>query len=210
MGVSTVNSILVRRYSLNQIDDKKIRAFLISKQIPWRNFGSEYRVIEELDLCQGSARIDIAIVNGTTWGIEIKGETDTLKRLPNQLKIYQKNFDFLEVACTENHLKQVRSMIPRSCGIMLLNINGDELHCKQIRKSKINKQKQKNAVVQLLWKNEALDFLETLDTSKGFKSKSRNVIWNRIVELANDADFYSYVNNYLRNRPDWRLAQQLL
>ena len=39
-------------------------------------------VIDELGICQGSARIDMAVVNGSLNGYEIKSDLDTLARLP--------------------------------------------------------------------------------------------------------------------------------
>ena len=43
------------------------------------------RVFEELGLCQGDARVDVAVVNGSIHGFEIKSERDSLDRLSNQL-----------------------------------------------------------------------------------------------------------------------------
>ena len=121
---------------MSRIDDSAIRRALILDQIPTRDFSSEYRIIEELDLCQGVARIDIAIVNGSSWGIEIKGETDNLKRLPNQIQVYNKVFDYIEIACTRNHLKAVRNMIPKHWGILVVTQTKSEISCSQLRQPK--------------------------------------------------------------------------
>ncbi len=195
---------------MSQIDDLAIRKVLISSQISTRNFSSEYRVIEELDLCQGAARIDIAIINGSTWGIEIKGETDNLRRLSNQIQVYNKVFDYIEIACTSNHLKAVSNMIPKHWGILSVTQTESEISCSQLRQPSKNKLKEKTAVVQLLWKCESLKFLDSFYSSKGFNSKNRSAIWSRIVELSEDSEFYDYVNNCLRNRQDWRFVRSLL
>ena len=42
------------------------------------------RIVEEFGLCQGRARIDVAVFNGFINGFEIKSARDTLKRLPGQ------------------------------------------------------------------------------------------------------------------------------
>jgi len=38
-------------------------------------------IVEELGLCQGIARVDLAVVNGSVHRYEIKSESDTLTRL---------------------------------------------------------------------------------------------------------------------------------
>ncbi len=44
-------------------------------------------VVDELDLC-GLTRVDVAVVNGHLSGFEIKGSTDSLRRLPGQVTVY--------------------------------------------------------------------------------------------------------------------------
>ena len=57
-------------------------------------------VIDELGLHHGSCRADIAIVNGRMIGYEIKGETDTLKRLSDQVRAYNAVFDRAAIITT--------------------------------------------------------------------------------------------------------------
>ena len=194
---------------MSQLDDRSIRNFLISNQIPSRSFISRYRIIEELNLCLGAARIDIAIVNGSTWGIEIKGETDNLNRLPNQIQVYSKIFDYIEIVCTKNHLTGVKKIVPKYWGIIMVAEENGVISCKQVRQPQKNMSKEMSAVVQLLWKHESLNFLESFYSSKGVKSKDRSAIWNRIVEISEESKLYSYVSDCLRNRKSWKLAQQL-
>ena len=50
-------------------------------------------IIEELGVNHGSARADIAAVNGILHCYEIKSDRDTLLRLPGQIKAYNAVFD---------------------------------------------------------------------------------------------------------------------
>jgi hypothetical protein len=50
-------------------------------------------LIDELGLCQGSARVDLAVVNGQFHGYEIKSERDSLRRLGAQADLYSRVFD---------------------------------------------------------------------------------------------------------------------
>src|SRR5271170_7013537 len=76
-------------------------------------------ILDELGICSGSVRVDIAVVNGSLKGFEIKSDSDTLDRLANQADAYNKVFDTLSVVVEKRHLKKVRSMVPAWWGIYL-------------------------------------------------------------------------------------------
>ena len=50
-------------------------------------------LIEELGLCQGQARIDLATVSGVLHGYEIKSNRDRLTRLASQAATYSRVLD---------------------------------------------------------------------------------------------------------------------
>lgn len=49
--------------------------------------------IEELGICCGQGRIDLAVVNSLFHGYEIKSDRDSLRRLDNQVELYSKVLD---------------------------------------------------------------------------------------------------------------------
>ena len=73
-------------------------------------------VVEELGLCEGDARIDVAVINGSITGYEIKSERDTLDRLPSQMHIYSRCLTYVTVVATELHLAQIHAVVPRWWG----------------------------------------------------------------------------------------------
>ena len=58
--------------------DKDIRIALI-EEINNLNIGNNYRIVEELSVCDGEARVDVALINGKLCGYEIKSDRDTLE-----------------------------------------------------------------------------------------------------------------------------------
>jgi hypothetical protein len=50
-------------------------------------FDDDTRIVEEMGVWSGSVRIDIAIINGSLSGYELKSDRDTLDRLPHQLAL---------------------------------------------------------------------------------------------------------------------------
>src|SRR5258708_2969717 len=77
----------------------------------------ETLVIDQLVLCEGDARIDIAVVNGTLSGYEIKSSADTLQRLPNQVAVYGRLFDQITLVSSESHIEKAQCIIPPWWGI---------------------------------------------------------------------------------------------
>ena len=48
------------------------------------------RIVEEMGIWSGSARIDIAVINGELHGYELKSERDRLERPPRQIDLYNR------------------------------------------------------------------------------------------------------------------------
>ena len=72
-------------------------------------------ILEELGICRGTVRVDMAVVTGMLKGFEIKSDQDTLKRLPAQASAYNKVFDTLTiVAGTRDRAMRVRQTIHSS------------------------------------------------------------------------------------------------
>ena len=69
------------------LKDYDIRQALIKqiKKENQRHTDSSFRIIEELSVCDGDARVDIAVANGRLCGYGIKSDFDTFDRLPNQI-----------------------------------------------------------------------------------------------------------------------------
>ncbi len=78
---------------------------------------SNTRIIEEFGSCQGNARVDVAVINGSIHGYEIKSEKDTLKRPPIQKEYYNRTLDFVTLVCEETHLEKAEQIIPNWWGI---------------------------------------------------------------------------------------------
>ncbi len=72
---------------------------------------AETRFIDELDLC-GQVRVDVAVLNGTLAGYELKSAHDTLQRLPVQVDVYSKVLDMATVVLAERHLQRALPMLP--------------------------------------------------------------------------------------------------
>src|SRR5690606_14499419 len=91
-------------------------------------------IINELDVCAGSAIMDIVVVNGEIHGFEIKSERDNLKRLPQQISYYNRVFDRVTLVVSSDHLDKAQEMIPEWWGIYCINKCSDRSEERRVGK----------------------------------------------------------------------------
>jgi len=184
--------------------DLEIREELHKNHLSHYKYDPNSKVIDELGLCQGSIKIDIAVINGSLIGYEIKSEQDTLDRLPAQMDMYNKIFDYINIVVNESHLESVRKMIPSYWGIVCVKKLQDDFKLETRRAAKKNTHSDSFHISQLLWKEEALDVLKRENLDKGMKTKTRIQIWNKLAESLSKENINAYVREYIKKRQDWR------
>ena len=172
--------------------------------------GSKYKsdldtvIIEELGLCQGDGRVDIAVVNGAIHGFEIKSNEDTLRRLPGQIEIYSRTLETVTLVVGNKHLEQALKVIPKWWGVVVAKEKSGQSHLRTKRKCKSNPCLDPFAVVQLLWRNEAFEALRERGLHGGLISKPRGVLWNRLVECLPLDELMALIRNIIKSRVNWR------
>jgi hypothetical protein len=186
-------------------NDKVIRAEL-KKVIEEKYKNAPVRIIEELCLDDKSTRIDIAVVNGILHGYEIKSDLDTLIRLPKQMNTYNSIFDQITLVVGVQHLYEAFNLIPDHWGVMIAKTNEDgSIYFNKIREASENKLQKKLSIAKLLWKNEAIGVLEDIGYSYGYKSKSKDVIHEKISSILDLDTLKNKVREtLLLSRTDWR------
>jgi hypothetical protein len=174
----------------------------------YQNDGSSL-VVEELGIENGDIRIDIAVVNGSLIGYEIKSDADTLERLPAQNEAYNKVFDYLTIIVGRKHEEKASELIPEWWGIKIAERNKkNEIKIVEKRKAKKNKTTDGYCVARLLWRDEALSILASKNAERGFLSKPRSLILQRIVEIMPLNELKDTVRYTLKNRKNWRSGEQ--
>jgi hypothetical protein len=164
-------------------------------------------IVDELGLCNGSARIDIAVINGSINGYEIKSEKDTLVRLPGQQAIYNKVFDSITIVINTCHVNKVIEQIPSWWGITTVDKNGTKIEFKVIREPKLNRVVDNEALVRLLWRSEILEILIEKGMAENLTSKPRKILWRRLAESLPLPELNELVRSRLKTRTSWRVDQ---
>ncbi|MDO9572485.1 MAG: sce7726 family protein, partial [Candidatus Omnitrophota bacterium] len=119
------------------------------------------RIIEELGIQHGTARIDIAVINGLLHGYEIKSDQDTLQRLPEQMDVFNAVFNKITLVVGKTHLYEAINLVPEWWGITIAKTNSNSpLTFNLIREGELNKKQDSVSIAQLLWREEALEILK--------------------------------------------------
>src|SRR5579864_483578 len=169
-------------------------------------------IIEELGLCSGIVRVDIAVVNGALKGYEIKSERDTLTRLSAQAATYNRIFDTMTVVVAERHLIAAEALIPNWWGIQVPNSHESSslITIDHVRGESTNPGVDPSLLVQLLWRDEVLNLLDQVNASKSLRSKPRRVLWEVLARTVPLPQLQDMVRRCLRTRCRWRVdAQQI-
>lgn len=170
------------------------------------------KIIEELGISHGTARIDMAIVNGIIHGYELKSDIDTLERLPEQMRIYNSVLDKITLVVGKNHSLEAIKLVPEWWGISIAKITDSNgtVSIYNIRESELNPRQDNVAVASLLWREEALNILEKMGHAGGIRSKTRKTIYERLVEVLDSQALKDIVREHLCTRVNWRSDLQCI
>lgn len=196
---------MTARLLRKKVHDKDIRAPLLRSLEREHAKDSDTKIIEELGLCQGSARVDIAVVNGYLHGYEIKSESDSLKRLSSQIDYYSKVLDRVTLVASESHISKVEKQMPGWWGLCVAQRNREGISLKRVRRDSDNPKVDPYALVQLLWRDEALELLRKNNLGKGYSNKPRRILWDCLVDYFSLNELQQIVRRQLKSRSNWRV-----
>ena len=155
-------------------------------------------LIDELGLCQGSARVDLAVVNGQVHGYEIKSELDDLRRLDTQAALYSRVFDRVTLVCGEGHVSQALDTVPSWWGVLRIVPAARHPTFKSVRRGRKNPGRDVRALVEFLWLEEAVALLAQRGALRGLRGKPRAALWDRVCELFSIDEVAATVRGHLK------------
>ena len=182
------------------IDDSAIRSALKLRLVQERRSDSEMVIIEELGLCCGQARIDIALVTGQLHGYEIKSDRDSLRRLENQVRIYSQVLDQATLVVGDRFLDVAATTVPAWWGLLHVHAERGELRFCTLRQSGVNPGRDPQVLVKLLWAEHALKLLEQRNAARGVRGKPRRIVWDRVCDCFDVDEIAAAVRAGLKSR----------
>lgn len=157
-----------------------------------------------MGICAGRRRIDVAVINGEISGWEIKSDEDTLTRLAGQVDAYGRVLDRATLVTTPRWEERARQRIPDWWGITVVEETPVAILVHERRQSRDNSRcLDPMSLVQLLWREEALDELRQRGQARGLSAKARHYIWERLAEIVFLDELRALVRVRLKARPAW-------
>lgn len=161
-------------------------------------------LIEELGVHHGAARIDLVLVNELIHGYELKSDSDTLDRLPDQITQYSSVFDKMTIVVGYKHAYSALQMVPDWWGVKLAHMGTrGAVHISAARSALRNPAQDSRSLAELLWRNEALDLLEQFDNLNGLRSKPRSVIYDTLATCLDIEQIREFVVKRFNSRTNW-------
>lgn len=190
---------------------RALRCILEKELVRYREQGHRAQIIEELGVQHGTARIDIAIVNGTIHGYEIKSDRDTLHRLPEQVEEFNAIFDKITLVVGKRHLYQAMHIIPDWWGVTMAKVDVDKgVFFQTIRETETNQNQKGISIARLLWRSEALNILEEQNEATGVRCKPRESVYEKLAGVLDTDTLMKQVSSLLISREGWRSDAPLL
>ncbi len=187
---------------MNEADIKK--ALYVSEVQKLCKADPSTRIVEEFCILGGKVRVDLAAINGQLHGYEIKSSVDNLNRLPRQQEYYNRIFDKITIVADEKHVLKAVKLVPPCWGLITASQGATGTVLKEIWPARQNFGVDAAALVQLLWRDEALSVLKVNGLGRGMSGKSRKYLWKVMVTHLDLKMIKSCVCNCLKYRMDWR------
>lgn len=179
--------------------DPDIRAAILASLA-----GASGLVLEELNVGLYHARIDVAHLTPEQWtGYEIKSDTDTCRRLPEQARWYGLVFDRLVAVIAERHLAEVQSVVPEWWGIVLARPDGGGVRLETVRGAGRNPAVNPEWVAHMLWRPEMQEVVLQIGLRRSLRYRSRNVMVKAIVDALPLPELRREVTERISRRTDW-------
>ncbi|WP_375249265.1 sce7726 family protein [Sphingomonas sp.] len=164
---------------------------------------ADTRIVEEMGIWNGAVRVDLAVINGELAGYEIKSARDTLQRLPAQAALYNAVFDRVHLVAAEKHLPRATAEIPSWWGVIVAHDDGDRVRLVVERAGDTNPAIEPAQIARLLWRDEAIDILESHGAARGVRGASRERVVERLVSTLGLNELRQAVRQCLKRRQQW-------
>jgi hypothetical protein len=190
------------------MNDHQLRRALKSKVLARYAKDPNTRIVDELGLRHGLARVDIAVVNGIIHGYELKSDKDNLKRLPHQIHVYSSVLDKVTLVVGIRHALEATELLPDWWGIKIARVGSrGAFEFEAYRTARLNPSLDPLSICKLLWRDEALTLLDELGEAAGVRHKPRAIVYSRLSQVADLGNLQERVRRQLKARTNWRVVE---
>lgn len=119
---------------MDELDDKDIRKVTLEHLKKFK----DVKIREEYTTYSGKSRADIVAINSHINAFEIKSDYDSLNRLSNQIKEYDRNFEKNYIVTGNKYINKAINCVPRHWGIVHVYKRNNNIVFKYYRRPTLN------------------------------------------------------------------------
>jgi hypothetical protein len=152
----------------------------------------------------GATRIDVAAINGSITGCEVKSAQDNFARLESQARLYSAVLDTaILVVEGEAASRRASSIIPKWWGLWSASKADQHVELAVLREPSTNPAPDPFSIAQLLWRDEAYDILDRRQLAAGLQRATRWRLWQALADQLALSVLQREVRQTIKARPDW-------
>jgi hypothetical protein len=191
--------------------DRDVRLEL-HRQLHAEHDGDEdTRILDELGLRHGARRVDVAVVNGSLHGYEIKSDSDTLERLAGQVEVYTAVLDLATLVVGKRLATEARKQIPEWWGLKIASEDAASKTTIIDQRAPItNPHINPIALAELLWRSEVVELLSSMGASPKLLRSPRAALYRELASSTPIDQLREAVRTRLKMRKGWRDRKQPL
>lgn len=186
------------------ITEQAIRAFVKSRLPRLVRSSSGAFLVEEMEVCSGRARVDLAVIGERLVGIEIKGPRDDVTRLPSQAKAYSQCFDQVVLIAHESIAAEARDIVPDWWGLISGREVDGRIRYRVDRRPAMNPSQNLDTVLSLLWREEIDALLADLLGAHPKPRATKKSIRAELLAQVEPPVLHAASLRKLRERTEWR------
>lgn len=195
-----VGDTRVRQKQTLVTDDSMVRQ-AIRTRLARAHAGEDAVIVDELRVSRGSARMDVAVINGRIEGYEIKSDKDTLDRLPRQAEMFSLVADRMTLVVGEKHLDKAQRIVPEWWSIMTTSQSRKgTLKLAIDRTGRLNRNRDSKALVEVLERHEILAMMSVYGIDKGLRSAAYAELVEFSVSSLSRDDIAEFVKRMVKLR----------
>ena len=188
----------------DEITEQAIRTFVKARLRRLVQSVSAVLLVEEMEVCSGRARIDLAVIGDRLIGIEIKGPQDSVTRLPGQAKEYSQCFDHVVLIVHESLATRARVLIPEWWGLIAGRQVAGRIRYRVERRPERNPSLNLEKLLSLLWREEIDALLADLLGRNPKPKATKKSIRAELLAQVEPPLLHSASLRKLRERTGWR------
>jgi hypothetical protein len=166
------------------------------------------KLLEEVRIEGGTARIDVATFGAHISGYEIKSDYDNFDRMSNQIHAYNRVFSRINLVCGPRHVPYAKAVLPSWWGIYRAEFHHSNIRIVEEKAARSHESQDAYSLASLIDKQYAIEFLR-MHHFPIRKSASLREVWAGLAGAFSLQEIEQAVIQQLQSPPSYSSSYSL-